>query len=210
MLLRSLSDGVGIRLDETTTLADLEVLLQTASPDFEFEVWKSAQKIEAETDPIQTRNSPFLTHPVFSAHHSETQMVRYIRSLEAKDLTLVHSMIPLGSCTMKLNATSEMVSVSWPQFAQMHPFAPAEHVEGYAILSAQLRKWIAEITGFHGMFWSSRFSSMSWNFAWMNTTWSMTSNTSFGSTWMPSRNAGRWPGSSPGLSGIGRSWKIPV
>jgi glycine dehydrogenase len=94
------------------------------------------------------RTSSFLTHPVFNTHHTEHEMLRYIRRLEAKDLSLTTSMIPLGSCTMKLNATSEMLPVTWPEFGGLHPFAPAEQTAGYAELAAQMEDWLAEITGF--------------------------------------------------------------
>jgi len=94
------------------------------------------------------RTSPFLTHPVFHRYHTETEMLRYIRRLESRDLSLTTSMIPLGSCTMKLNATSEMLPVTWPEFSRMHPFAPPEQAEGYATLCTQLEGWLAEITGF--------------------------------------------------------------
>ncbi len=97
------------------------------------------------------RTSEFLTHPVFNRYHTEHEMLRYIRRLEAKDLSLTTSMIPLGSCTMKLNATSEMLPVTWPEFGKLHPFAPAEQTEGYATLCAQLEGWLAEITGFAGV-----------------------------------------------------------
>ncbi len=89
-----------------------------------------------------------LAHPVFNTHHTETEMLRYIRRLEAKDLSLTTSMIPLGSCTMKLNATSEMLPVTWPEFGKLHPFAPREQTDGYAEMCAQLERWLAEITGF--------------------------------------------------------------
>ena len=94
------------------------------------------------------RNSDFLTHPVFNRYHTETELLRYIRRLGAKDISLTASMIPLGSCTMKLNATSEMLPLSWPEFSRIHPFAPADQTKGYALLCAQLEKWLAEITGF--------------------------------------------------------------
>jgi glycine dehydrogenase len=94
------------------------------------------------------RTSAFLTHPVFNTHHSETEMLRYIRSLSDKDLALDRSMIPLGSCTMKLNATSEMFPVSWAEFAKLHPFAPAEQTRGYQKIFRDLETWLAEITGF--------------------------------------------------------------
>src|SRR6202007_1261425 len=87
-------------------------------------------------------------HPVFNTHHTETEMLRYMRQLESRDLSLCHSMIPLGSCTMKLNATAEMFPVSWPEFAGMHPFAHNEQLAGYRAMRAQLERWLAEITGF--------------------------------------------------------------
>src|SRR5699024_6604579 len=94
------------------------------------------------------RTSPFLSAPVFQRFHTEHEMLRYIKRLEARDLSLCHSMIALGSCTMNLNATSEMFPVSWPEFAHLHPFAPAEQTRGYARLFAELERWLAEITGF--------------------------------------------------------------
>ncbi len=94
------------------------------------------------------RASEFLTHPIFGTHHTETQMLRYMRKLESRDLSLCHSMIPLGSCTMKLNATAEMFPISWPEFAQLHPFAPQNQSEGYVEMCQQLAAWLCEITGF--------------------------------------------------------------
>ena len=93
------------------------------------------------------RMDDFLTHPVFNKFHTETEMLRYLRRLESKDLSLTTSMIPLGSCTMKLNATTEMFPVTWPEFGRMHPFAPAAQAEGYRILAHELEKWLGEITG---------------------------------------------------------------
>ena len=101
--------------------------------------------------PQLRRTSPFLSHPVFNAHHSETEMLRYIRSLSDKDLALDRSMIPLGSCTMKLNATSEMIPVSWPEFAQMHPFAPRDQQQGTWELNDELCAWLAQATGYAGV-----------------------------------------------------------
>src|SRR5205085_8855650 len=105
-------------------------------------------ELAAERPEIENRKSKFLTHPVFNKHHTETEMLRYIRRLEAKDLSLTTSMIPLGSCTMKLNATSEMIPVTWPEFGKIHPFAPAEQWGGYKAMFEQLELWLAEITGF--------------------------------------------------------------
>ena len=98
-----------------------------------------------------TRQSDYLTHPVFNTHHTEHEMLRYLKSLEEKDLSLVHSMIALGSCTMKLNATAEMIPVTWPEFGQLHPFAPASQTRGYQQLFADLNTWLCEITGFAAM-----------------------------------------------------------
>jgi len=94
------------------------------------------------------RTSPFLTHPVFTSHHSETEMLRYIHALESRDLALNVSMIPLGSCTMKLNATTEMIPVTWPEFSAMHPFAPPEQGRGYQRIFSDITAWLSEITGF--------------------------------------------------------------
>ncbi len=94
------------------------------------------------------RTTPFLTHPVFNAHHSEHEMLRYMRSLADKDLALDRTMIPLGSCTMKLNATSEMIPVTWPEFANIHPLAPAEQTAGYRQLITELEQMLAECTGY--------------------------------------------------------------
>jgi glycine dehydrogenase len=97
------------------------------------------------------RTSAFLTHPVFNRYHSETGMLRYIRALSDKDLALDRSMIPLGSCTMKLNATSEMIPITWPEFANVHPFAPADQLQGYKELDEQLRAWLCQATGYAGI-----------------------------------------------------------
>jgi glycine dehydrogenase len=144
---------LSISLDETTTRDDLMRLLQVfaapgqAVPDLtDYE-----QGIEPLIPAALRRTSDFLTHPVFNTHHSETAMLRYIRRLSDKDLALDRSMIPLGSCTMKLNATSEMIPITWPEFANVHPFAPADQLEGYWILERQLRGWLCEATGYAGI-----------------------------------------------------------
>jgi glycine dehydrogenase len=97
--------------------------------------------------PALARTTPYLTHPVFNTHHSETEMLRYLKRLEDRDLSLTSAMIPLGSCTMKLNATTEMIPVTWPEFARLHPFAPPEQARGYARLFTELEAWLAEIVG---------------------------------------------------------------
>src|SRR5690606_22087265 len=102
-------------------------------------------------DSFAERRSEFLTHPVFNTCHSESDMMRYIKRLENKDLSLVHSMISLGSCTMKLNAASELLPLTWPEFAAIHPFVPAEQARGYAELIETLNKDLSEITGFSRM-----------------------------------------------------------
>ena len=138
-----------ISLDETTTRQDVEQLWAIfadgkPTPDFaQFE-----KGIEPLTPHALRRTSSFLRHPVFNSHHSETAMLRYIRSLSDKDLALDRTMIPLGSCTMKLNATSEMIPVTWPEFANIHPFAPADQLQGYKELDEQLCAWLCQATGY--------------------------------------------------------------
>ncbi len=146
--LRALPDGVALTVDECTGTADLLAVLKTAGAGDSASLDGLLAEVSFEDGPIEKRTSAYLLHPVFNLYHTETEMLRYMRSLEAKDLSLVHSMIPLGSCTMKLNSTSEMLPVSWPQFAQMHPFCPPDQAVGYARMCAQLEQWLAEITGF--------------------------------------------------------------
>ncbi|MFT3777862.1 MAG: aminomethyl-transferring glycine dehydrogenase [Ottowia sp.] len=140
-------------LDETSTRADVALLWRIFAgegkplPDFDA-LEQSAPDL---IPPELRRTSAYLTHPVFNTHHSETGMLRYIRSLSDKDLALDRSMIPLGSCTMKLNATSEMIPITWPEFAHVHPFAPADQLKGYALLNEQLCRWLAAITGYAGV-----------------------------------------------------------
>jgi glycine dehydrogenase len=144
---------LSVSLDETVTPADVSDLLAVfnngAAPDFTFA--ELAEDIDVRFDERFARTSPYLTHPVFSRYHSETEMLRYIYALQARDFSLVHGMIPLGSCTMKLNATSEMIPVTWPEFGKLHPFAPAEQAKGYAQMFAELEKDLAEVTGFAGV-----------------------------------------------------------
>ena len=136
--------SVGISLDETTTVEDVQLILSF----FGEAKLAAAETVSVEFAGPHTRTSPYLTASVFSRYHTEHEMLRYIRRLEAKDLSLCHSMISLGSCTMKLNATSEMFPVSWPEFSRMHPFAPVEQTRGYQKLFRDLETWLAEITGF--------------------------------------------------------------
>jgi glycine dehydrogenase len=142
-----------ISLDETTTRADVELLWKIFAK--EGQALPSFDRFEKGVEPLipdnLRRTSAFLTHPVFNTHHSETGMLRYIRSLSDKDLALDRTMIPLGSCTMKLNATSEMIPITWPEFAHVHPFAPADQLQGYAELDEQLRAWLCQATGYAGI-----------------------------------------------------------
>lgn len=145
--LRYYDDGaIGITLDEATTVAELEVLFGILGVDENVE--DLADQINLAYDGLHQRQSQFLTHPVFNSYHSETKMMRYITWLQNRDLSLTHSMIPLGSCTMKLNAAAEMMSITLPEFGQMHPFAPMDQTEGYRELFRRLETWLAEITGF--------------------------------------------------------------
>ena len=149
--LRDYGDGsVGVSLDETTTKADVVTL---------WEVFAGKQALPSTLDdlagasaityqPPFARTSEYLTHPVFNSFHAEHELLRYMYRLQSRDLSLCTSMIPLGSCTMKLNGTAEMVPVTWPEFANLHPFAPAQQTAGYAELFASLGRWLEEITGF--------------------------------------------------------------
>lgn len=144
---------VGIALDETTRRDDLRAIWSWFAPEGGKlpDVAAFESGIELLIPPPLRRKSAFLTHPIFNRHHSETEMLRYLRGLADKDLALDRSMIPLGSCTMKLNATSEMIPITWPEFAQVHPFAPADQLRGYATLDAQLRGWLTQATGYAGI-----------------------------------------------------------
>ncbi|ANQ19502.1 glycine dehydrogenase (aminomethyl-transferring) [Vibrio natriegens] len=148
--LRKLDGKLGISFDETTTTDDINAL---------FDVFGVQQDVNALSSEIATnefaaipealrRTSKFLTHPVFNTHHSETQMMRYLKQLENKDFSLTHGMIPLGSCTMKLNAAAEMIPVTWPEFGSIHPFAPLEQAAGYSALAKDLKEKLCEITGY--------------------------------------------------------------
>jgi glycine dehydrogenase len=144
---------VGVALDETTTRADVAALwswFATAGQDLP-RVEDFAAGVVPKIPQALSRTSAFLTHPVFNTHHSETEMLRYLRRLADKDLALDRSMIPLGSCTMKLNATSEMIPITWPEFAAVHPFAPADQLKGYALLNEQLTGWLCQATGYAGI-----------------------------------------------------------
>lgn len=143
-------DGtIQLSLDETTRRKDVEAIAAV----FAASVQANYQSTYLDTPALQIpetlqRTSDYLTHPVFNQYHSETEMLRYIKKLEAKDLSLGFSMIPLGSCTMKLNATTELVPLSWPEFAHMHPFQPSEQVKGYLEIIEELEQQLANITGF--------------------------------------------------------------
>ena len=148
--LRALGPGaVGISFDETTTPRDIELLMS---------IFRGTNVRDFEDDnigdpPIRIpqsaiRTSEYLTHPIFNTHDTDTEMLRYLKKLESRDLSLTTSMIPLGSCTMKLNATAEMFPISWPEISKLHPFAPVEQAAGYLQIFRQLEEWLAEITGF--------------------------------------------------------------
>src|SRR4051812_16499113 len=138
-----------VALDETVTEDDVqELLVVFADGGPAPETSGLASEVDDRFDERFARTSPFLTHPVFNTHHSETEMLRYMRTLESRDLSLAHSMIPLGSCTMKLNATAEMFPVTWPEFGKLHPFAPVEQAPGYQELFRNLERALEEITGF--------------------------------------------------------------
>lgn len=152
------NNTIGITLDETTTLEEIVTLLEifasvgvvgiTALP---FEVEALIKAAIPDFPAPLARTSPYLTHPVFNRYHSETELLRYLHRLESKDLSLTTAMIPLGSCTMKLNATAEMMPVTWAEFGKIHPFAPLSQTQGYQILCQQLEQWLGEITGFAGI-----------------------------------------------------------
>jgi glycine dehydrogenase len=137
---------LGIALDETTTPAIVEAVWRAFGGRLSY---ADVENAASDSLPIELkREGAFLTHPVFHAHRSETELLRYMRKLSDRDLALDRAMIPLGSCTMKLNATTEMIPLTWPEFGQLHPFAPREQAEGYHALFARLEKWLCDITGY--------------------------------------------------------------
>jgi glycine dehydrogenase len=154
MNLRDFCDGsVGISCDETTTREDVQALFEVfAGEPVAFNANALLATVQGEAGSAglagHARQSGYMTHPVFNSHHSEHEMLRYIFKLMGRDLSLCHSMIPLGSCTMKLNATSEMIPVTWAEFGQIHPFAPADQSKGYQKLFKDLESWLSEVTGF--------------------------------------------------------------
>ncbi|MBM4922447.1 aminomethyl-transferring glycine dehydrogenase [Vibrio parahaemolyticus] len=148
--LRVLPGKLGISLDETTTVADVEALFAVfgVKEDVAALSTEIAGNEFAAIPEALRRTSEYLTHPVFNTYHSETQMMRYLKQLENKDFSLTHGMIPLGSCTMKLNAAAEMIPITWPEFGSIHPFAPEEQAAGYAALAKDLKEKLCEITGY--------------------------------------------------------------
>lgn len=144
---------LSISLDETTTGEDLQNLWQifASGEPLPFTLEQLAAEVNSRFDSTFARTSSYLTHPVFNRYHSETELLRYLHRLESKDLSLTTSMIPLGSCTMKLNATAEMIPITWPEFGKIHPFAPVAQTQGYQMLFQQLEAGLAEITGFAGI-----------------------------------------------------------
>lgn len=153
--LRYNGNSIGISFDENKTLRDVTDILKifsaasNSAPDIDIK--KASEVVEVNYPEHLQRKSDFLEHPVFNEFHSEHEMLRYLKMLENKDLDLTHSMISLGSCTMKLNATSEMIPLTWPEFGNIHPFAPTDQAEGYRQLFDELDAWLSEITGFEKM-----------------------------------------------------------
>lgn len=150
---RYLPDGIGISFDESKTLAEVEEVLSIFSKALNkktnFDVIAESKQVQVLYPDGIARESDFLAHPVFNQFHSEHAMLRYLKELENRDLDLTHSMISLGSCTMKLNATAEMIPLTWPEFGNIHPFVPIEQAEGYHQLFDELDSWLSEITGFN-------------------------------------------------------------
>ncbi len=147
------NSAVSIALDETCSLADVASIVKVFAKVSQQSIDLDAlfEQIDFAFPATLARNSAYLTHPVFNSYHSEHEMLRYLKQLENKDLSMVHSMISLGSCTMKLNATTEMIPVTWKEFGNIHPFAPKDQVQGYTQLITDLNQWLCEITGFAQM-----------------------------------------------------------
>ena len=149
------NNRIGISLDETVNESDIETIIKIFSRAMESDIeMEEIGGLENEVERLPhdlQRTSPYLQHPIFNKFHSETEMMRYLKKLENKDLSLVHSMIPLGSCTMKLNAASELLPITWPEFAQIHPFVPLDQTHGYQEMFEQLKKGLREITGLDGV-----------------------------------------------------------
>ncbi|XP_024367900.1 glycine dehydrogenase (decarboxylating) A, mitochondrial [Physcomitrium patens] len=147
------SNSVTLSFDETTTIGDVNTLFKcfAGGKNVDFSAEQLAAGVESHLPSNLKRETPFLTHPVFNQYHSEHELLRYLHRLQAKDLSLVHSMIPLGSCTMKLNATTEMIPITWPEMANLHPFAPEDQAQGYQEMFKELGDLLCEITGFDSM-----------------------------------------------------------
>ncbi len=153
---RYFENSIGISLSETTRIKEVKAIAKifavVLQKEFNDDLLKQIKEKSVEVIPLSMqRTSEFLTHEVFNSYHSETEMLRYMKMLEKKDLSLTHSMIPLGSCTMKLNATSEMIGITMPQFGKIHPFAPINQVEGYTEMFSELENQLKVVTGFAGV-----------------------------------------------------------
>ena len=150
--LRRINDThIGISLDETTTAEELESLVELFGGAYSTEGTEEKSDAPSSMNPLLLREMDYLQHPLFHDYRTETEMLRYLKRLENKDISLTRAMIPLGSCTMKLNAAAEMIPVSWPEFARMHPFAPAHQTVGYLAMLEELSKWLTECTGYDAM-----------------------------------------------------------
>jgi glycine dehydrogenase len=152
---RYFDDRIGLSFDETKHLEDaklvLDIFASAAGKSSSYNVHKASEAVTVDFPEGLKRTSEFLDHPVFNQYHSEHEMLRYLKLLESRDLDLTHSMISLGSCTMKLNATSEMIPLTWPEFGKIHPFVPSDQAQGYHQLFEELEAWLSEITGFDAM-----------------------------------------------------------
>ncbi|NQZ76926.1 MAG: aminomethyl-transferring glycine dehydrogenase, partial [Ekhidna sp.] len=148
---RYFEDGVGISFDESHDVNDANEIVKLFAKLVNSSENTIAEEFVVDYPSSLNRATSFLDHPVFNQYHSEHELLRYMKRLENKDLSLVHSMISLGSCTMKLNATTEMIPVTWPEFGNIHPFAPKDQAEGYEYMINELHDWLTEITGFHSV-----------------------------------------------------------